>query len=104
MTNVYLARISMVLFTATRRRRHWTFTEDILRGMDKSQISSLVLIYLSRRFGAMGHETLITQIEMLMFPPGKFSSYLSGNTQKARVGDSLSEALHFEIGTFQEQS
>ena len=78
-----------------------TVTEDILRGMDESQISFLALIDLSRCFDVIDHETLITKLELLQIAPGWFRSYLKGHTQRVRVGDSLSEALPIEIGTFQ---
>ena len=78
-----------------------TVTEDILKGMDNSEISLLALIDLSRCFDVIDHETLINKLELLQIAPGWFRSYLKGHTQKVRVGDSLSEPLPIEIGTFQ---
>ena len=78
-----------------------TVTEDILKGMDDSEISLLALIDLSRCFDVIDHETLLNKLELLQIAPGWFRSYLEGHTQRVRVGDSLSEPLPIEIGTFQ---
>ena len=64
-----------------------TVTEEILRGMDNSQISLLALIDLSRCFDVIDHETLITKLELLQIAPGWFRSYLKGHTQRVRVGE-----------------
>ena len=76
-------------------------TDEILQGMDRSEISLLTLIDLSRCFDVINHEMLLTKLELLRISPGWFRSYLSEHTQRVRVGDKLSEPLPIQIGCFQ---
>ena len=78
-----------------------TMTDNILKGMDDSEISLLTLIDLSRCFDVINHETLLTKLEQLQIAPGWFRSYLEGHTQRVRVGDDISNPLPIQIGTFQ---
>ena len=78
-----------------------TVTDEILNGMDRSEISLLTLIDLSRCFDVINHETLLSKLELLCISTGWFRSYLSEHEQRVRVGDKLSESLPIQIGCFQ---
>ena len=87
--------------------RHWTatallsVTDQILSGMDRSQISLLTLIDLSRCFDVVDHTTLLSSLKQLQISTGWLQSYLSGHTQRVRVGSTLSDPRIIDIGTFQ---
>ena len=78
-----------------------TVTDEILKGMDRAEISLLTLIDLSRCFDVIGHETLLSKLELLCISTGWFRSYLSEHEQRVRIGDKLSESLPIKIGCFQ---
>ena len=76
-------------------------TDEILRGMDRSEVTILTLIDLSRCFDVIDHGNLLTKLQQLQISTGWLESYLGGHTQRVRVGDSLSAPLDISIGTFQ---
>ena len=78
-----------------------SMTDQILHGMDQAEITLLALIDLSRCFDVVDHATLLTCLEQLQISTGWIRSYLTGHTQRVRVGDSLSEPRSIDIGTFQ---
>ena len=78
-----------------------TITDEILRGMDQSQVTLLTLIYLSRCFDVIDHQKLLNKLELMQISPGWFKSYLEGHMQQVKVGDELSRPLPITIGTFQ---
>ena len=78
-----------------------TVSEEILKGMDRSEISLLTLIDLSRCFDVIDHETLISKLELLRISTGWFRSYLSEHEQRVRIGEKSSESLPIKIGCFQ---
>ena len=78
-----------------------SITDQILQGMDRSEITLLTLIDLSRCFDVVDHATLLTSLEQLQIATGWIKSYLTGHTQRVRVGDVLSEPRIIDIGTFQ---
>ena len=78
-----------------------TVTDAILRGMDRSEVTILTLIDLSRCFDVIDHSNLIEKLQQLQISTGWLQSYLGGHTQRVRVGDSLSAPLDISIGTFQ---
>ena len=78
-----------------------TVTDEILKGMDRSEITLLTLIDLSRCFDVIDHEALLTKLELLQISTGWFRSYLSGHTQRVRIGEKMSKSLPITIGTFQ---
>ena len=55
----------------------------------------------SRCFDVVDHATVLTSLEQLQISTGWIRSYLTGHTQRVRVGDILSEPLAIDIGTFQ---
>ena len=78
-----------------------TMTEQILSGMDSSQISILTLIDLSRCFDVIDHEILLKKLELLQITTGWFKSYLQDHIQRVKIGENLSEPARISIGTFQ---
>ena len=76
-------------------------TDEILKGMDRSEITLLALIDLSRCFDVIDHKTLLKKLELLQICPNWFESYLTGHFQQVKVGETLSVPLPISIGTFQ---
>ena len=75
-------------------------TDEILRGMDKSQITLLALIDLSRCFDVIDHQTLLDKLQLMQISTGWFKSYLHTHVQ-VKIGENFSEPLPITIGTFQ---
>ena len=69
--------------------------------MDRSEISLLTLVDLSRCFDVINHETLLSKLELLRVSTGWFRSYLTEHVQRVRIGYKLSESLPINIGCFQ---
>ena len=78
-----------------------TMTDQILAGMDRSEVTLLALIDLSRCFDVVDHAALLTSLQQLQISTGWIESYLAGHTQCVRVGDTLSDTHAIDIGTFQ---
>ena len=78
-----------------------TVTDEILNGMDWSEVSLLTLLDLSRCFDVVSHQMLLSKLELLQISTGWFRSYLSEHEQRVRVGDKLSKSLPIQIGCFQ---
>ena len=78
-----------------------TMTDEILKGMDRSEVSLLALLDLSRCFDVVDHNILLEKLRLLQIRTGWFESYLHGHTQRVRIGDTLSEPLPVTIGCFQ---
>ena len=78
-----------------------TMTDQILAGMDRSEVTLLALIDLSRCFDVVDHAALLTSLQQLQISTGWIESYLAGHTQRVRVGDTLSSPHAIDIGTFQ---
>lgn len=79
-----------------------TVTDQILQGMDQSEIILLALIDLRRCVDVVDHTTQIRSLEQLQISTGWIKSYLTGHTQQVRVGETLSQSRAIDIGTFQE--
>ena len=78
-----------------------SITDEILRGMDKSEVTLLTLIDLSRCFDVVDHNMLITKLQQLQISTGWIQSYLEGHTQRVRIGQTLSESRDITVGIFQ---
>jgi len=78
-----------------------SITDNILQGMDDSEITLLTLIDLSRCFDVVDHSMLLTKLRQLQISTGWIQSFLEGHTQRVRVGQTLSEPRDITIGTFQ---
>ena len=69
--------------------------------MDRSEVTLLTLIDLSRCFDVIDHKTLPNKLELLQICPKWFESYLSGHVQQVKLGDMFSDPLPIQIGIFQ---
>ena len=78
-----------------------TMTDEILKGMDKSEITLLALLDLSRCFDVVDHNTILRKLELLQIRSDWFKSYLEGHTQRVRIGETMSKSLPIAIGCFQ---
>ena len=78
-----------------------SITDEILRGMDRAEITLLTMIDLSRCFDVVDHDTLITKLELMQISSGWFKSYLSGHVQRVKIGNNVSDLMPIKIGTFQ---
>ena len=78
-----------------------TITDEILNGMNHSEISLLTLIDLSRCFDVVDHDKLLEKLQLYQISTGWFRSYLEGHIQRVKIGDILSDPLPITIGTFQ---
>ena len=78
-----------------------SITDEILKGMNDSEITLLTLIDLSRCFDVVDHETLLNKLKLYQISTGWFRSYLSGHVQRVKIGEKLSDPLPITIGTFQ---
>ena len=78
-----------------------TVSDQILKGMDRSEVSLVTLIDLSRCFDVIDHQMLLEKLQLLQISTGWFRSYLSGHTQKVRIGEQVSHSRPISIGTFQ---
>ena len=76
-------------------------TDEILRGMDRSHITLLTLLDLSRCFDVIDHDTLLEKLQLMGISTGWFKSYLEGHVQQVKVGDVYSKPLPINSGTFQ---
>ena len=76
-------------------------TDEVLRGMDRSHITLLTLLDLSRCFDVIDHDTLLEKLQLMGISTGWFKSYLEGHVQQVKVGDVYSKPLPIKTGTFQ---
>ena len=86
-----------------------TVTNRILSNMDKSHLSLLCLLDLSKWFDVIPHPLLLTKLQQYSIDPTWFSAYLSGHTQSVSIatpsGDRVVSApLPNTMGVFQGSS
>ena len=60
-------------------------TDEIFRGMDKSQITLLTLSGLSRCFDVILHQTLLDKLKLMKISTGRLNSYLHGNVHQSKL-------------------
>lgn len=76
-------------------------TEDMRAGMEKSQVTVLVLVDFSNAFNAVDHDLLLAVLEHLNFSTFSlhwFSSYLKGRRQAIRTAQSFSDWCELDAG------
>ena len=79
------------------RKHHSTETRNILvsdtilEAMDKSRLSALILLNLSKAFDSISHSILLHKLSW-------FSSYLTGKSQRVRIGSTVSSPLSVTHG------
>ena len=81
-------------------------TDKILSGMDRGEISLLVLIDLSRCFDVIDHSVLLDKLRLYNIDPKWFENYLRGHTQQVKVRDAdgnvqLSASMPITTGVYQ---
>ena len=76
-------------------------TENILKGMNDSEVTLLTMLDLSRCFDVIDHEELLKKLALYQVRTGWFRSYLTGHVQRTRIGEHLSDPMPITIGTFQ---
>ena len=67
--------------------------------MDRSEVTLLTLIDLSRCFDTVDPKMLITKLQQLQISTGWIQSYLEEHTQRVRIGQTLSSPKNITIGT-----
>ena len=75
-------------------------TDDLLKAMDENKISILVLMDISKAFGSINHDMLLSKRRSLGVSPSAlewFKSYL-GRYQYVRIGDVVSQSLPVDYG------
>ena len=66
-------------------------TDEIMQGMDRSDVTLLTLIDLSRCFDVVDHAMLVNKLQQLQISTGWIQSYLEGHTQSVRLGQDVSK-------------
>ena len=68
--------------------------------MDRSEISLLTLIDLSRCFDVIDHGMLLSKLEFLCISTGWFRSYLSDHEQRVRKGGNCPNRFRSRLAAF----
>ena len=81
-------------------------TDKILSGMDRGEISLLVMIDLSRCFDVIDHGVLLDKLRLYNIDTKWFENYLQGHAQQVKVRDSdgtvkLSASMPITTGVYQ---
>ena len=89
------------------RKHHSTETlnilvsDTILEAMHKSRLSALILLDLSKAFDSISHSILLQKLSCVGASPESvkwFSSYLTGRSQRVRIGSTVSSPLSITHG------
>ena len=75
--------------------------DSLLNAMDNKKISALILLDLSKAFDSISHDILLRKLKCVGASEKSvkwFQSYLSGRTQRVRIGSSVSKALPITHG------
>ena len=89
------------------RKHHSTETlnilvsDTILEAMHKSRLSALILLDLSKAFDSISHSILLQKLSCVGASPESvkwFSSYLTGRSQRVRIGSTMSSPLSITHG------
>ena len=71
-------------------------TDDFLMAIDKSEVSDVVLLDMSKAFNSIRHDLLLQKLQSIgvaSLSLGWFHNYLSGHSQWVRIGDAISYPL-----------
>ena len=71
-------------------------TDDFLMAIDKSEVSDVVLLDMSKAFNSIRHDLLLQKLQSIgvtSLSLGWFHNYLSGHSQRVRIGDAISDPL-----------
>ena len=75
--------------------------DSLLDAMDNKKLSALILLDLSKAFDSINHAILLRKLRCVGASDKTvkwFQSYLSGRTQRVRIGSSVSKALPITHG------
>ena len=74
------------------QNKHWYVTEQIYTFIDKSEISLLVLLDLSKAFDSVNHDLLLNKFIQLNIDSKWFESYLYERTHSVKIYEIMSES------------
>ena len=73
-------------------------TDDFLMAIDKSEVFVVVLLNMSKAFASIWHDLLLQSIGVASSSLEWFHNYLSGRSQRVRIGDAISDPLPLKYG------
>ena len=76
-------------------------TDDFLMSIDKSEVSALVLLDMSKAFDSIRHDSLLRKQQQIGITSSSlewFHSYLTGRSQRVRIMDTVSASLPLKYG------
>ena len=76
-------------------------TDDFLMAIDKSEVSVVVLLDMSKAFDSIRHDLLLQKLQSIGVASSSlewFHNYLSGRSQRVRIGDAISDPLPLKYG------
>ena len=79
-------------------------TDDFFMATDKSEVSVVVLLDMSKTFDSIRHDLLLQKLQSIGVASSSlewFHNYLSGRSQRVRIGDAISDPLPLKYGVAQ---
>ena len=76
-------------------------TDDFLMSIDKSEVSTLVLLDMSKAFDSIRHDILLRKQQQIGITSSSlewFHSYLTGRSQRVQIMDTVSASLPLKYG------
>ena len=76
-------------------------TDDFLMVIDKSEVSVVVLLDLSKAFDSIRHDLLFQKLQSIAVASSSlewFHNYLSGRSQRVRIGNTVSDQVPLKYG------
>ena len=76
-------------------------TDDFLMAIDKSEVFFVVLLDMSKAFASIWHDLLLQKLQSIGVASSSlewFHNYLSGRSQRVRIGDAISDPLPLRYG------
>ena len=76
-------------------------TDDFLMAIDKSEVFVVVLLDMSKAFASIWHDLLLQKLQSIGVASSSlewFHNYLSGRSQRVRIGDAISDPLPLKYG------
>ena len=80
-------------------------TDDFLMAIDKSEVSVVVLLDMSKTFDSIRHDLLLQKLQNIGVASSSlewFHNYLFGRSQRVRIGDVISDPLPLKYGVPQD--
>ena len=76
-------------------------TDDFFMAIDKSEVSVVVLLDMSKTFNSIRYDLLLQKLQSIGVASSSlewFHNYLSGRSQRVRIGDAISDPLPLKYG------